>query len=419
MREPDEGVTQLPASKFDSGQTDVTLISFLSISVLILISVHYIIKNLYDGDIISSHEGLQISENEKTNYILLLIHSPTTVQTFSNFYIDILGSKENKDSFDVDADILCQWGQAPTTIARQTLPEAVIGKNRLYSTGLFNYDSVLFQIHIQGNLSKLDGLTISVIHQNAEFFNQCKVIRQSFSYIGIATLVIYCIVLISISQKSRSVDHILVIISLTISIFTNSPDLLEDLISNYIANYSLSLLLSGFYQSTNFVILLCLVIRATSSDSITTTCILSLLFIFADGLSELTYDTSILAKYFDNNTTVWVFFFTMSTAAKGTLLCIALWKILNYIFDRNISSPTVIYLITYVIIYQYISFIANGAFYLIYGYGSSSLDFNTRYLSQFITTMAIADIYWPTQKKVGRNLNNTTNPTYRELDTDK
>lgn len=415
MREPQEGSPPSSPSKFDSCEGDVIFVTIASIAVLILISFHYIIKNLFEGDIISSYEGLQLSENEKSVFILLLIHSPTVEKTFSNIFLDFKGDSQNKDAYNVVADILCQWGQAPTLVAKQSMPEAVVGKNRVYSTGLFNYDSLLLQIHITGNITKLSSVTVSAIHTKQEFFNQCNSIRKTFSYIGIIMLSFYLISFLTISPNLRTVDHYLVILSILISIFANSPKLLENLISNYIANYSLSLLLSGFYQSTNYVLLLCLVIRITSDESIITTCILSLLSIFADGLAELTYDSSILAKYFENNTTLWVFFFTMSVASKCTLLCASMWKILNYLLKTGRSSSSVIYLMLFVVCHQYVSFIAKGLFYLLYSYGSSALDFNSRYLSQFITTMAIADIYWPSPKRQNRTSSVNNDQTYRVI----
>ena len=397
MRLPEGTPTKLITSKFDLVPLDSTLISVLCFAVLMLLWVTFIFRNFKNCDVISTYEGAQEDSAQSGHYMLTLIHSPKAKQTFSTFFIELFGNSYDTSSYNIRSEILCQWNHAPSALVRKDIYEAKIGKNRIYSTGLFNYDSVLMQTWITGNLSKCPKMAVTVTHTSTDFFKQMNNIKNIFSKIAFSAVILYVAAyFISTKKKQRSIEHILVLVSLISSVFGTNSTLLKDLFSEKKWFYIWNLITNGFYQSTNLIILYCLIIRAVSSNSILTSLILSSIFVISESISGLTQDSAILSTYFDNNEALYVFFLSISYVAKAMMLGFGLYKLIDSVATNIEYKRTAIYFLIALVVYNIIGIVSMNFYYFIYGYGSSILDFNAHFITPFVTSLALADIYWPT-----------------------
>ena len=410
MRAPAGAQQKLLVTKFDFLKFDSLVVSVLCYITLFIISITFIVRNYFSCDLLTTYEGVQYKETDNSYYVIASIHSPKEKQTFSTFFIELWS--HSSTTFEITSDILCQWNHAPSAILRQVLPQAKSGKNRVYSTGLFNYDSVLLQIRITGQVSELSNVALTVSHTSPSFFSLENKLTSLFSTICLTTLILYLFAFLFLAHKQkRKTEHYFVIASLFLSIFgIKRPNEENNINDDVILSYLINLLFHGIYQSINFVILFCLIILSTTQESLVVPILLSTLYILASGLNEITQDSAILSTYFDNNDALWVFFMSITIVSQAILLFFGLFRLINEIIQNMCFTKPVVYLLMFLVINQIISVMSMNIFNLVKGYMNSALTFYSRYLSHFITTIILADIYWPTPKgkevKIRPDLNN-------------
>ena len=399
MRAPAGAPIKLLITKFDLLSLDTLIISILCYSLIFLISITFIARNYHSCDLLSHYDGVQIQESGTQYYIIASIHSPKEKQTFSTFFIELYSNPY--PSYQITADILCQWNHAPSAMLRKSLLQAKSGKNKVYSTGLFNYDSVLFQIHLNGDLSKLFKVTITLAHTSPEFFAFCNKLKSLFSKISIVTFSLYLFsFLFFFGKQRRKLEHLFVLLSLFLSIqglnCTNDQSVLTN---DSIITYGISLLFHGLYQSINYIVLYCLIILSTTQESLMVPLLLSSLYVMAAALNEVTQDSAILSTYFDNNDALSVFFFSITLLSQASFLFYSLYKLVVEISQSLFYTRPANYFLLILVLNQITALFSNNIFHLMKGYVNSALLFYSRYLSHFVTTIILADIYWPAPKR--------------------
>ena len=398
MRAPTGAPNKLLTTKFDFLSADTLVVSILCYILFFLISITFISRNYHSCDLLSHYDGVQLQESATKYYIIASIHSPKEKQTFSTFFIELFSNPD--PSYQITADILCQWNHAPSAMLRKSLPQAKAGKNKVYSTGLFNYDSVLFQIHLNGDLSKLSRVTITLAHTSPEFFAYCNRLQGLFAKISAVAFVLYLFSLLFLFGKQRrKLEHYFVLISLVLSIQgLNSRNEESDLTNDSIISYAIDLLFHGLYQSINYIVLYSLIILSTTQESLIVPLLLSTLYIMAAALNEVTQDSAILSTYFDNNDALSVFFYSITLVSQAALLFYSLYKLIVEISQSLLFTRPVIYFLMLLVLNQLCALLSSNIFHLMKGYVNSALLFYSRYLSHFITTIILADIYWPAPK---------------------
>ena len=254
-------------SKYDNSSWESIFTSFISIIGIVILSILYIFNQISNSDIIAKYEGAQQKQSENLQYLVVMIPLPKSDHSYSTFFLELIGNSSQIEYFSIEAEVFCQWEYSPASLVRQIIPEAVFGLNRIYSTGLFSYDSLLTQIHITGNLSLLNRVVITVVHSSSDFGKISQKLRKVFASISFIALISFIAASIYIKYNSFALEHILTMISLIVSIFTNFPILFSRFQFGTILIYSLDLSLSGVFQSLNLTILLCLINNSLGSQS--------------------------------------------------------------------------------------------------------------------------------------------------------
>jgi hypothetical protein len=304
-------------------------------------------------------------------------------------------------TFGVDADLSCQWYRRPSQALLPVQIFARPGVNRLFSTGLVSYDSILSQIHIYGEISTITSLELCYILGNTEFCREAFAIRLILAVFSGLCLLCYSISLLSFAQGDVKMEQALSIASLLISVFANCPVQSIDRFQQSFIVHCLNSSLRGILGSFNTVCLFLFVFHANGGEIIGFAFLMSLLYILTHSIQIITSDTRILAFLFDGNLDVWMFFVSVSLMGRIALFALQIYHarfacLCAWTSHRHLAAAY-----TFMIAIQVAVAVLQGMFYYVNGYGNFALDFFADYLLQTFFAFAFADLHWPqVQRKI-------------------
>jgi hypothetical protein len=193
------------------------------------------------------------------------------------------------------------------------------------------------------------------------------------------------------SSRFIPLEQVLSAISLWVAAIANFP------VANYFSRISVVVLdgiMCGFLSSFNLISLLCFV-QKSNVQSLRFLLPISSLFLMAQSMLVITSDTNLLARYFENNSVVWVFFLSMtviSSAGYGALLI----RNLTMAFCRSRKTRNTLF-----IAYSLAAFItllplvAELMLFIVTGAGNFTVNFCSHYLGETLLSFLYSDLHWP------------------------
>jgi hypothetical protein len=332
---------------------------------------------------------LQAIEGPNTSYLLFMLPAANFTNQYSILQLHVLAP--GIDTFSVDAELNCQWYQQPSqsVIAIQLYGRA--GLNRLFSTGLFSYDSILSQVHITGDIRLIRSVEIRHIVGNPDFAREIFVIRSVCSGVSFLCLLLYCVSLVMFLRFGIRVEQILSAASLFLAVVANIPINLTNQHYRNVLAVCFNSFFRGLFRSFNTVGLFLFVFRMNGGDVMGFAFLMSLLFIVGNAIQIVTNDTRILNLLFDGNMDVWMFFVSVSLMGRAALFAL---QIYHAFFSRGGRTP----LSTVhcgLILLEVTTAVCQGTVYYANTYGNFALDFFGDYILQTFFAFAFADMHWP------------------------
>jgi hypothetical protein len=322
-----------------------------------------------------------------------MLPPPNYTNTFSILLLHITGSPPS--TFAVDADLSCQWYRRPSQALFPVQLFARPGVNRLFSTGLVSYDSILSQIHISGEISTITSLELCYILGNGEYCRETFAIRSVLAVFSSLCLLCYSVSLLAFAQGGVKMEHMLSLASLLVSVCANSPLHSVDRFRRSFIVHCLNSSLRGIFGSFNTVCLFLFVFHANGGEMIGFAFLMSLLYILGNSIQIVTSDTRILALLFDGNLDVWMFFVSVSLMGRIGLFTLQIYHALfacscGWTARRHLATAY-----AFMIAIQVAVAVLQSMFYYVNGYGNFALDFFADYLLQTFFAFAFADVHWP------------------------
>lgn len=367
----------------------------LSLYFFIIIgSILFTYTNLQIADDVSDYTGLQTTESNNMSFILSMLPPPSFHNLNSIMFFQI--DSPNQGQYYIDGEICCQWFRLPTNLVIPIQSYVLTGYNKIFSTRFFSFDSMLLQLYIRGDDILQTNFTI-ILHQTNSLFGKTMVyLRLVFSIISFACLIIYVFTLCFSSMEHWRAEHILTTGSLVLSSFSNFPITFSPKISDNITVNCIDLVLCGVFTSYNIVALFLFNYHSRGGKYLGYTFLVSLLFIAAHALSQLSSDTRILAKLFDDNEVLWLFFTSISLASRISLACYFIYyDFFPFAPQPNPKRWLIRYTYMGLVLVTMISQALSGLMFIYDGTTNSAVEFLDSYLLNTFLALAFADIHWP------------------------
>jgi hypothetical protein len=297
-------------------------------------------------------------------------------------------------SFSLDAVVSCQWYRRPSQAVFSVQMYGRPGVNRLFSTGLFSYDSVLCQIHVSGEIAPITSLDVRYVLGDLDFCRESVLVRWVLAAFAVVCFVSYAISLVAFSQGFR-VEQLLSLISVLICALANCPIEFTNPYQRSIVVHCLNAFFRGVFGSFNTVCLFLFVFLLNGGEVLGFAILMSLLYVLGNSIQTVTNDTRILKLFFDGNMDVWMFFVSVSLMGRIGLFTLQVYHALvaYYCSRAGRRQLTVVY--SGMIALEIGVAVLQGTVYYVNGYGNFALDFFADYLLQTFFAFVFVDVHWP------------------------
>jgi hypothetical protein len=379
--------------KFHSSSLQSATISYLSYIVVLAGSIAYTHFRFGTSSAMYSYGGLQIQEAPNVSCLLFMLPPPNFTNQLSILQLKIVAPRNA--TLSLDAELSCQWYRRPSQAVIPVQRSGGLGVNRIFSTGLFSYDSILSQVHISGDVQLVKSVEVLYVMGSPDFSRETFAIRWICSASSFACLVIYCISLGAFLRTGIQVEQILAVGSLLLSAAANLPIEFSNQRYRNLGLHCCDSFFQGLFGSYNTVSLFLFVFRLNGGKVIGFAFLMSLLFIVANAIQIVTGDTRILNLVFDGNMDIWMFFVSASVMGRIGLFVLQIYHgIFPYCCSRSAKSHVnAAYCVG--IALEIVTSLLQGAVYYVDGHGNFALDFFGDYLLQTIFAFVFADIHWP------------------------
>jgi len=325
-----------------------------------------------------------------------MLPPPNFTNQFAIIQLDFLTSRAS--TFGIEAEFSCQWYRRPSQSVVLFQVDGHPGVNRVFSTGLFSYDSILSQIHIYGELSSIKSIEIRYTLGNPDFTQECYIIRWISSSASFLCFILYSANLLSFIRYGIQVEQLLSSAALLVSSIANIPITYSNRHYRNVAAHCVSSFCQGVFSSYNTVALFLFLFRMNGSDILGFAFLMSLLFIVGHALQIVMTDTRILNMFFDGNMDIWMFFVSVSLMGRIGLFTLQIYHAAFAYWKRPRAHVSALYVAA--IALEIGAALAQGAVYCVNGHGNFALDFFADYLMQTALAFAFADLHWPVMAPV-------------------
>ncbi|OHT03056.1 hypothetical protein TRFO_29611 [Tritrichomonas foetus] len=233
------------------------------------------------------------------------------------------------------------------------------------------------------------------INGNPDFGQKTIEIRYILTFISVVCLICYLVSTCFVSRGNIHAEHIFSIIGLIVSILANFPLSVLPQFQGDLEAQCFNFLFKGLFSSFNLINLFLCVYKANNGQLVEFASIMSLVYIFGGALSEMTFDSRIVDRFFDVNTIVWLFFTSVALMSR---ISITLFIFYNFcvILKNHRNSQKRLYT-PYLSIYfvSTVSWTVQHILFYKNGYKNYAFDFFESYIVQTLTALMFADIHWP------------------------
>ena len=380
-----------PTAKFDQPCNLSIVFSMVTASVVFLLMVLFMISSLDWSVEVVTYSDLLIDKIGNVSYVLAVLpeHGKSPLRDYVGLNIDT-----DSDSlfFTMECMMLCHWANAPSKVIRGYLPNVSSGLHTVFTTSLFSHRSILLQIYLHEITPKQSEWSVEVITvRNTERFGTVVFrVRSVMSVISLMLAVAYAVVM-RVSMNPVRLEHGLAFVSIVLCAFGCVP---INAMFQHVGTFVYEQVLSGLLTSVN-ILALCAFVHKSETDSIHSVLPFAAFFAGVVVMSNLTDDTQILARMFDNSMVVWAFFRSATVVfAFACALIVLRGLVAHKCRARNTKKPMFYgYMLSFFLVFFPITI--EGLTYAFSGYKSVAVDFFARYLTQCLLACLYVDMHWP------------------------
>lgn len=367
----------------------------------------------YDSSVkMNSIGGLQVFESSNVSYGLNILPGSADSNLFSLIYLDIsshnFDAKKENSFFSVEGEFLFNENNVRhhtnlINIRFQSELDTMIINRRLLSTGFFPFDSIIMQLHVFSQTNNITfHPTVRYIRGDPNFGRQCKDIRIVLSIISIACLVFYLFSVIHILiRDSHSIydiklEIVISFFAILISSLSNFPFSSVNIFKNEnrLRNHCLNSFFKGLFSSIALSALSICIYKANHGQLVEFVFLMCILFSILASISEMTFDSRIVEFFFDVNTAIWHFFYSITAMAQISIylsIFVNLYGLLAFsLANRRLYCG---YLILTII--SFATHVCKAVLFCMNGYINYSFDFFASYIVPTFITLNLVDMHWP------------------------
>jgi hypothetical protein len=376
-----------PAFKFNQPFKVNTYISLLFVPTTFIVIIGFTISNLHPDTL--AYEGIVAHETENKSFFSIVLPIPRSLRTSYLVTLDLEASFPGS-FYSVDVEMFCQWFDMPSKRIHKRLLNITNGEYPLFSTSLPSYRSLLLLIQITHlTPNSFDSVRVLTIQTPIDFQSKVLSLRMIVSALSSLLALSYALALTLLATPPVRPQEVLTLSSLILSALTHFP------FTNFFKSMPITLLdrvLSGSLPAFNLICLFCFLQKHNTVRFVLP---VSGLFVMANGMLGITGDTTLLSRYFNDNSVVWVFFLSVTATATAGYAALLLWRLV-WALCRPRSTQKHLFLA-----YAVATFVALGSegvealMFAVRGFCPVAVTFSVHYLVQALIAGLFADMHCP------------------------
>ncbi|EAX95773.1 hypothetical protein TVAG_037060 [Trichomonas vaginalis G3] len=339
-------------------------------------------------------EGVSsFSESNDYNCIFFLTKQTSKAKRLA-IYLNVYDSNNSVDPYDeyfaLESVIDVSIGNTKTRIHR-SYSSIPYGRTELMTTTGNNISHVIGQIFLTGRFRNTTKIQIIEIHNSIRFERLSYIISKAFSFECSIVLFLFAFLL---ANNYSPIEPTQILALLLIA----STTILLLLFNNYHTAFmhAVELFFKGETQSLTYLTLFAISTTYIPSSKTIPSLIIGVIFIISDGIFLLTSDSLVLARLFDSNYAIWMFFFAASIVFKITMLTMTMHHLIFAYFQASTSQKTNIFITIVILIIVALPKMISIAYVANENLSVSSISFLSDYIIQAVGAILIIGIVWPT-----------------------
>ena len=367
-------------------------ISLLISFYVLCVSSIFAIRNIESCSIIKNFDGFQSQKPCNKSYHLLFLPSSNQMNIFTTIFVEIPAN--SNETFSVQSEFVFNDDKIQYSEILTSNLLVTGGKTNIMSTGLYPFDSILVQATVDGEIMLEDPPRIVTVNCDPSFGAKAMIIRFILSMTSFVAFMSYALSIASYGKSIMSIEVFLSLLGLLIATCSNFPLTSVDYFVGDFGSYCFVLITKGLFSAYNLITLLLCIYHANDGQLLDTAFIISMVFMFGSSLSDLTFDSRVVDRFFDVDVIVWLFFTSVAIMGKISIYIFIFYNFFSMFGYQRYSSRayTGYFLLSLVSagssVFQNVLFFQNG-------YKNYSFDLFDSYILQTFIALLLADMHWP------------------------
>lgn len=381
--------------KFEQMRVSVLSISFVVISVVLVISVALTAAEFRSSKDVQVIEGVQGKGSDGAWEITADLGMIKPECLFSVVFLDFVTGDSTVSPFQIDTDVTCtRANDGNNKIYFQTNSTGSSGSYRIFSTDYAYYDFFVVRVQIRGDVDTIASASIRVVQATPEFGRTiAKVVTVLWAVSGIAT-VVFTVAVVVFCGVNMEFEHVASICVLALCCYVNLPEWIVPRSAN-VWLHGIDNAMTGCLGAANLVVLLCAIYKLTGGNDLSVVLVVASLYVAAEAMAVLTDDSCFIARHFSGNNAAWMFFLVtaiLSRCAISSYILLMVWRLLVHGRERRKALVVGYALLIAMIVW---AMVAEVVVFLVEYCGNPALDFFIEHVMQTLIALALADFHWP------------------------